>query len=101
MPSALASQGQESGPVAEQPTVEPDSLEGQVLALLRGEKKIEAIVVYRRQTGAGLKVAKDAVEALAAKHGISPKGASCSGILLLVLLVAMACAIILVWVLPR
>ncbi|MDF3146116.1 MULTISPECIES: ribosomal protein L7/L12 [unclassified Streptomyces] len=34
----------------------------EVLALLRNDKKIQAIKVYREITGAGLKEAKDAVE---------------------------------------
>jgi hypothetical protein len=52
---------------------------------------------YRSQTGAGLNEAKDAVESLAAKYGISPKGAGCAG---MVLLLAVVVAIIGVWVLP-
>ncbi|ELS54781.1 ribosomal protein L7/L12 [Streptomyces viridochromogenes] len=38
---------------------------GEVVALLRDGKKIQAIKVYREITGAGLKEAKDAVEAMA------------------------------------
>jgi hypothetical protein len=49
-----------------EPSPDPDSLEGQVLALMEGGKKIEAIKLHRQQTGSGLKEAKDAVEALAA-----------------------------------
>jgi ribosomal protein L7/L12 len=40
------------------------SLDGRVLALVREGRKIEAIKLYRNVTGAGLKEAKDAVEAL-------------------------------------
>lgn len=36
-----------------------------VVALLRGDKKIQAIKVYREIAGAGLKEAKDAVERMA------------------------------------
>jgi ribosomal protein L7/L12 len=43
---------------------EPLSLDGRVIALLRDGRKIEAIKLYRDLTGAGLKEAKDAVEAL-------------------------------------
>ena len=68
-----------SGESAETNGVDPTSLEGQVLALMRGQKKILAIKLYREQTGVGLKQAKDAVEALAAKHGISPKGRAVPG----------------------
>jgi ribosomal protein L7/L12 len=63
------------------------SFEGQILGLMKGQKKIEAIKLYRSQTGSGLKEAKDAVEALAAKHGISPKGAGCAGMVLLLAIV--------------
>ncbi|MFJ8634881.1 ribosomal protein L7/L12 [Streptomyces sp. NPDC093568] len=38
----------------------------EVVALLRDDKKIQAIKVYREITGADLKEAKDAVEAMAA-----------------------------------
>jgi ribosomal protein L7/L12 len=70
----------------EEPITEPkapapkprDELEEQVLALLRVGRKIEAIKIYRQRTGKGLKVSKDAVEALAAEHGISPVGAGCA-----------------------
>jgi len=67
--------------------VDPNSLEGQVLALLQGQKKIWAIKVYREQTGVGLKQAKDAVEALAAKHGISEQ-TGCAGMVLLMVAVS-------------
>lgn len=63
----------------------------QILTLLEAGRKNAAIKLYRRQTGASLKEAKDFVEALAAKHGISPKGVGCAGMLLLM---AMASAII-------
>jgi len=46
------------------------SLDGRVLALLRDGQKIEAIKLYRTMTGAGLKEAKDAVEAI--ERGESP-----------------------------
>jgi ribosomal protein L7/L12 len=72
---------------AEESGIDPNSLEGQVLALVQAQKKILAIKVYREQTGVGLKQAKDAVEALAAKHGISPKGVGCAGMVLLVAVV--------------
>lgn len=41
-----------------------------ILQLLAAGQKIAAIKLYREQTNAGLKEAKDAVEALAAQHGI-------------------------------
>jgi ribosomal protein L7/L12 len=51
-------------------------LEGEVLALtVDPGRRIEAIAIYRAQTGVGLKEAMDAVDELAAKHSIRPKGA--------------------------
>jgi ribosomal protein L7/L12 len=53
-------------PVVEQPTVErpllPPDWPEQVLELLRQGNKLEAIKLYRQETGVGLKEAKDAVE---------------------------------------
>lgn len=46
-------------------------LEARLLSLLQEGMKIEAIKVYREETGAKLKEAKDYVEALAARHGIA------------------------------
>ncbi len=57
----------------------------QLLELLRAGRKIDAIKLYRKQTQAGLKEAKDAVEALAAEHGIVPQRAGCAAVLLLIL----------------
>jgi ribosomal protein L7/L12 len=64
--------------------------EATILELLKGEKKIEAIKLYRKKTGLGLKEAKDAVEVLAAKHGIESKGVGCAGMILLLLLIPLA-----------
>lgn len=50
----------------------------EVLILLRERHKIEAIKLYRERMGGGLKDAKQAVEALAAKHGIATGGMGCS-----------------------
>jgi ribosomal protein L7/L12 len=52
-----ASDSESAGPASH-------SLEGRVLALVHDGRKIEAIKLYRDLTGAGLKEAKDAVEAL-------------------------------------
>jgi hypothetical protein len=54
-----------------------------VLELVRGGKKIQAIKVYRERHGVGLKDAKDAVEALAAQHGVTAQGSGCAGVVLL------------------
>src|SRR5207302_9114522 len=56
--------------------VDPDS---ELLELLGRGQKIQAIKVYRERTRAGLKEAKEAVEALARSRGLAPKGAGCSG----------------------
>jgi ribosomal protein L7/L12 len=60
--------------------------EGRLLELLRAGRKIEAIKEYRQRTGAGLKDAKESVEALAARHGIVSKSAGCAGMILLLVL---------------
>ena len=66
------------------PDVEPGSFEDEILGLLRGEKKIEAIKRYRIKYSVGLKEAKDAVEALAKTHNIEASGVGCAGVLLFV-----------------
>jgi large subunit ribosomal protein L7/L12 len=59
--------------------------EKDIVALLEQGQKIEAIRIYREKTGAGLKEAKDAVEALAAKHGLPAGRSGCAGVVLLCL----------------
>ncbi len=68
----------------------PDESERELVDLLTDGKKIEAIKVYRQRTGAGLKEAKDAVEALGTKYGIASKGVGCAGMLLILLLPPLA-----------
>jgi hypothetical protein len=78
-------------PPVEQPALgnlpegELSEFDQEILGLMKGGKKIEAIKRYREKTGLGLKEAKDAVEALAARYGIE-KGAGCAGVLLFLLL---------------
>lgn len=68
---------------------DPDTLESRLLTLLRGGQKIAAIKAYREETGAGLKDAKDSVEALARVHGIeSQRATGCTGMLVLMLAAA-------------
>ncbi len=69
-------------------SLSPNSLEGQIVDLMRKRNKIEAVRLFRRMSGCGLKEAKDAVEALAVKHGINPKPAGCAGIVLLMIALA-------------
>ncbi len=64
-------------------TAPPDEFEAQLLAELQAGRKISAIKLYREKTREGLKEAKDAVEELAAKHGITSQGGGCAGVLLL------------------
>jgi ribosomal protein L7/L12 len=75
------------------------AIEDHIVSLLDAGRKMAAIKLYRRQTGASLKDAKDFVEALAAKHGIGPKAAGCAGMALL--LVAVSTIIVVgMWALP-
>ncbi len=69
-------------------------LEQEVRSLLDQGKKIEAVKVYKHHTGSGLKDAKDAVEALAKRHGITVKGAWCSGVLIVCMLALIAIAVV-------
>jgi large subunit ribosomal protein L7/L12 len=61
------------------PSAEANSLDGRVLALVRDGRKIQAIKLYRDITGAGLKEAKDAVEALERDGALSSKRAGAAG----------------------
>ncbi|HEV2969527.1 MAG TPA: ribosomal protein L7/L12 [Pirellulales bacterium] len=57
--------------------------EQEIVSLLEQGRKIAAIKVYRERTGAGLKEAKEAVEAVAANRGIvAPSRSGCLGLLL-------------------
>lgn len=69
-------------------------VEREIASLLEQNEKIEAIRVYRERTGADLKTAKDAVEALAGRQGIAEKGAGCAGILFLGVTIPIAIIII-------
>jgi hypothetical protein len=53
----------------------------ELLALLQEGQKIEAIKLYRTRTGAGLRDAKDAVEALGLTHGIVTNRSGCAAVL--------------------
>ena len=97
VPEASERQAADVGPASAEPAPPPDSLEGRVLTLMQGQKKIEAIKFYRQTTGAGLKAAKDAVEALAEKHGIASKGTGCTAAAL-VMVLASAVLVAGVWI---
>jgi hypothetical protein len=64
--------------------------EKEILGLMKGGKKIEAIKLYRQKTGFGLKESKDAVDALAAKYGIESKGVGCASVILFFTLIPLA-----------
>jgi len=88
MPGAVEQSQQGGAPrPAERRNVPTDRVEQEVLDLLSAGRKIDAIKVYRERTGHGLKESKDAVEHLAAQHGIVPPRGGCVGAAL-VLLVA-------------
>ena len=72
---------------------------------LLGGNKIQAIKIYREQTGVGLKEAKDAVEKLEAELRTSspdqfakPRAAGCSTIILIILMISIGVAF---WLLRR
>jgi ribosomal protein L7/L12 len=69
------------------PAGEPadSALEEEVVALLGQGRKIDAIKLYRRQTGADLKGAKEAVEEIGVRRQVlAPSGSGCLGVLLFV-----------------
>ena len=74
-------------------------LEDEILSLLEKGRKIKAIKLYHKLTGAGLKEAKEIVEAIAADYGISPKKAGCAGMVLLMVVVFTVIGLGM-WVLP-
>lgn len=57
--------------------------EAQIAAIIREQGLIHAIKAYRTATGLGLKEAKDAVDAITARHGIQPAKSGCLGVILL------------------
>ncbi|NQU23621.1 MAG: ribosomal protein L7/L12 [Candidatus Nealsonbacteria bacterium] len=74
----------ERSPAAD-PSAEATELETRVLAELQTSGKIPAIKLYREETNAGLKEAKDAVEAFAGQHDIVATKSGCAGVLLLLI----------------
>ena len=74
------------------------AIEEHIVSLLEAGRRTAAIKLYRRQTGASFKDAKDFVEALATKHDISPRAPGCAGMILLVIAVS---TLIGMWTLPR
>jgi large subunit ribosomal protein L7/L12 len=66
-----------AGGVSDSGGAEALSLDGRIIALLAHGRTIEAIKLYRDITGAGLKEAKDAVEALE-RGGVPPSRSAAS-----------------------
>lgn len=72
---------------AKSPTATDEKgLEVEVLNALSRDGKIGAIKLYRERTKVGLKEAKEAVEGIAARHGVAAKGSGCAGMVLLLVL---------------
>lgn len=65
------------------PSSDEKGFETEVLNALSRDGKIAAIKIYRERTKVGLKEAKEAVEGLAARHGVAAKGSGCAGMVLL------------------
>lgn len=77
-------------PKEEMPQGELSDFDKEILMLLKGAKKLEAVKLYREKTGLGLKEAKDAVESLGAKYGIDSKGVGCAGVILALIIIPLA-----------
>ncbi len=73
--------GESPAPPRQQPEHGP--WEPEIVALMEQGRKIDAIKLHRENTGLGLKDAKEAVEAIAARHGIAPSRSGCLGVVLL------------------
>lgn len=63
-------------------------LEQQVRSLLDQGQKIQAVKLYKDQKGVSLLEAKQAVESLAARHGLVTQRAGCLGVVAVVVLAA-------------
>lgn len=65
-----------------------DVLEAELLRMLGRGDKLEAVKLYKDQKGASLLEAKQAVESLAARHGMGTQRAGCLGVALAVVVAA-------------
>ena len=77
-----------------QPTGIPSALEAELISTVKAGRRIEAIKLYRERTGAGLKEARDAVDKLAGREGVSPPPGGCFGVLALLLALGGAAVLI-------
>lgn len=64
------------------------ALEATLLALLKNNRKIDAVKAYCQATGSDLREAVQAVDAIASRHGIEPKKVGCAGVAILVVAAA-------------
>lgn len=68
--------------------------EAEVLQLMRQGEKINAVRLYRDRTGSTLFDAKQAVEEMAERHGITMQGGGCSGVLAVSIVTLIAIAVV-------
>ena len=61
-----------------------------MLRLLRDGEKIKAAKLYQERTGASLREAKQAIDSVAARHGMAVEEGGCSGVLIFLIVVAVA-----------
>jgi large subunit ribosomal protein L7/L12 len=65
-------------------------LEAELLRLLGRGERLEAIKLYKERMGVALLEAKQAIETLAARHGLETQPAGCLGVVMAVMLTAVA-----------
>ena len=71
------------------------ALENEIVTLLEQGQKIDAIKLYRKQTGAGLKEARDFIDTLAAdQHIVAPSKTGCLGVVLVLVVVPLAAIVL-------
>ena len=80
----------EAGAGPPSPSDTGGDLEAELLRLLGRGDKLEAIKVYKDQKGVALIEAKQAVESLAASHGLVTQRAGCLGVVLVAIMTAVA-----------
>jgi len=67
-----------------------DDVQTELLRLLGRGDRLEAVKLYKDRMGVGLAEAKQAVESLAARHGLVTQRAGCLGVVLAVAVMAVA-----------
>lgn len=84
-----------------QPAEVDTDLQAEVLRLLGQGEKIKAVKLYRDRTGATLFDSKQAVEAMADRHGITVEGGGCSGVLVVSIVALIAIVVVAVLMILR